>query len=313
MVVLELGGLQDKPALLAAVMFSLIIYIEDKMYRTDRSLKRCAPSMKAGNCSTSKREGGAFIETGYRTVRRHTGAFITISQNIKDFDADDASSAAKAAWGNSAFKVVLKQDTMEFKQYNQNRPNQFSELERQVISKFGDAKRQWFLPFMLRINDSSSFIACLSTLSRAMFSSNGKDFEFLQQRRADGLIFTMPSMSWHYFRFPEEMEVLKHGNRNHRGRQAPLSLAHSHPLTTLLLLNLALSGWLLWQRPPAIVAFDMKATLDQFMEQSASQQLSETQSKVLVERFSQALDDSLSAWQQQHDAPDPGLPVVRAP
>jgi conjugal transfer pilin signal peptidase TrbI len=73
-------------------------------------------------------------------------------------------------------------------------------------------------------------------------------------------------------------------------------------LTTLLLLNLALSGWLLWQRPPAIVAFDMKATLDQFMEQSASQQLSETQSKVLVERFSQALDDSLSAWQQQHDA-----------
>jgi conjugal transfer pilin signal peptidase TrbI len=73
-------------------------------------------------------------------------------------------------------------------------------------------------------------------------------------------------------------------------------------LTTLLLLNLALSGWLLWQRQPAIVAFDMKATLDQFMEQSASQQLSETQSKVLVDRFSQALDDSLSAWQQQHDA-----------
>lgn len=50
------------------------------------------------------------------------------------------------------------------------------------------------------------------------------------------------------------------------------------------------------------MAFDMKATLDQFMEQSASQQLSETQSKVLVARFSQALDDSLSAWQQQHDA-----------
>lgn len=73
-------------------------------------------------------------------------------------------------------------------------------------------------------------------------------------------------------------------------------------LITLLLLNLALSGWLLWQRQPAIVAFDMKATLDQFMEQSASQQLSETQSKVLVDRFSQALDDSLSAWQQQHDA-----------
>lgn len=73
-------------------------------------------------------------------------------------------------------------------------------------------------------------------------------------------------------------------------------------LTTVLLINLAVSGWLLWQRQPAIVAFDMKATLDQFMEQSASQQLSETQSRVLVERFTQALDDSLSTWQQQHDA-----------
>ncbi|WP_438403847.1 type IV secretion system protein TraC, partial [Aeromonas veronii] len=156
MVVLELGGLQDKPALLAAVMFSLIIYIEDKMYRTDRSLKKVCAIDEGWKLLNFKNEKvGAFIETGYRTVRRHTGAFITISQNIKDFDADDASSAAKAAWGNSAFKVVLKQDTMEFKQYNQNRPNQFSELERQVISKFGDAKRQWFSSFMLRINDSS--------------------------------------------------------------------------------------------------------------------------------------------------------------
>ncbi|MGL5126716.1 MAG: type IV secretion system protein TraC, partial [Aeromonas popoffii] len=138
------------------------------------------------------------------------GAFITISQNIKDFDADDASSAAKAAWGNSAVKVVLKQDTMEFKQYNQNRPNQFSELERQVISKFGDAKRQWFSSFMLRINDSSSFHRLfVDPLSRAMFSSNGKDFEFLQQRRADGADIHDAVYELALLRFPEEMEVLE--------------------------------------------------------------------------------------------------------
>ena len=211
MVVLELGGLQDKPALLAAVMFSLIIYIEDKMYRTDRSLKKVCAIDEGWKLLNFKNEKvGAFIETGYRTVRRHTGAFITISQNIKDFDADDASSAAKAAWGNSAFKVVLKQDTMEFKPYNQNRPNQFSELERQVISKFGDAKRQWFSSFMLRINDSSSFHRLfVDPLSRAMFSSNGKDFEFLQQRRADGADIHDAVYELALLRFPEEMEVLE--------------------------------------------------------------------------------------------------------
>ncbi|EOT4506044.1 DUF87 domain-containing protein [Escherichia coli] len=40
MVVLELGGLEDRPSLLVAVMFSLIIYIENRMYRTPRNLKK---------------------------------------------------------------------------------------------------------------------------------------------------------------------------------------------------------------------------------------------------------------------------------
>ncbi len=42
---------------------------------------------------------GQFIEKGYRTARRHTGAYITITQNIVDFDSPTASSAARAAWG----------------------------------------------------------------------------------------------------------------------------------------------------------------------------------------------------------------------
>ncbi|EFZ4549374.1 hypothetical protein BL984_004715, partial [Shigella sonnei] len=50
---------------------------------------------------------GEFIEKGYRTARRHTGAYITITQNIVDFDSDKASSAARAAWGNSSYKIIL--------------------------------------------------------------------------------------------------------------------------------------------------------------------------------------------------------------
>ncbi|MDY9077128.1 hypothetical protein UZZ22_24950, partial [Escherichia coli] len=73
MVVLELGGLEDRPSLLVAVMFSLIIYIENRMYRTPRNFKN--------------HKVGEFIEKGYRTARRHTGAYITITQNIVDFDS----------------------------------------------------------------------------------------------------------------------------------------------------------------------------------------------------------------------------------
>lgn len=211
MVVLELGGLQDKPALLAAVMFSLIIYIEDKMYRSSRSLKKvCAIDEGWKLLNFKNQKVGSFIETGYRTVRRHLGSFITISQNIKDFDADDASSAAKAAWGNSAFKVIAKQDTSEFKQYNQNRPNQFSELERRVIAKFGDAKDQWFSSFMLRINDNASFHRLfVDPLSRAMFSSNGRDFEFLQAKREAGVDIHDAIYELALRNFPEEMKELE--------------------------------------------------------------------------------------------------------
>ncbi len=71
--------------------------------------------MKAGVCWTSKiAKVGEFIEKGYRTARRHTGAYITITQNIVDFDSDKASSAARAAWGNSSYKIILKQSAKEF-------------------------------------------------------------------------------------------------------------------------------------------------------------------------------------------------------
>jgi hypothetical protein len=54
MVVLELGGLESRQSLLVAVMFSLIIYIENRMYQSPRSLKNSTSSMKAGDCWISK-------------------------------------------------------------------------------------------------------------------------------------------------------------------------------------------------------------------------------------------------------------------
>ncbi|HGE5030863.1 TPA: type IV secretion system protein TraC [Escherichia coli] len=120
MVVLELGGLEDRPSLLVAVMFSLIIYIENRMYRTPRNLKKLNVIDEGWRLLDFKnRKVGEFIEKGYRTARRHTGAYITITQNIVDFDSDKASSAARAAWGNSSYKIILKQSAKEFAKYNQ--------------------------------------------------------------------------------------------------------------------------------------------------------------------------------------------------
>lgn len=211
MVVLELGGLKSRPDLLVAVMFSLIIYIENRMYQSSRAHKKiCVIDEGWQLLNFNNAKVGNFIETGYRTARRHRGAYITITQNIKDFDAPDASAAAKAAWGNSSYKIILKQDAKEFKAYNLAQPNQFSRLETDVIGKFGNARDQWFSSFMLSINDTNSWHRLfVDPLSRAMFSSTGKDFEYIQQRRQAGVhihdaVYELARLNW-----PEEMNALE--------------------------------------------------------------------------------------------------------
>ncbi|VDA68270.1 hypothetical protein BANRA_05255 [Klebsiella pneumoniae] len=138
---------------------------------------------------------GQFIEKGYRTARRHTGAYITITQNIVDFDSPTASSAARAAWGNSSYKAILKQSAKEFAKYNQLYPDQFSKLEKDMINGFGSAKEQWFSSLCCRWKRTAPHRLFVDPLSRAMYSSKGPDFECKHAGRR-GSISTMRYTDW---------------------------------------------------------------------------------------------------------------------
>ncbi|WGM03634.1 type IV secretion system protein TraC [Arsenophonus nasoniae] len=189
MVVLELGDLEERPSLLVAVMFSLIIYIENRMYQSSREQKKlCVIDEGWKLLDFKNKKVGDFIEKGYRTARRHTGSYITITQNIEDFDAPTASSAARAAWSCSSYKGILKQSSENFDKYTKNCPDHFNRLEKSVVKKFGSAKDQWFSSFLLRVEGNTSWHRLfVDPLSRAMYSSDGKDFQFIQQRRAEGV------------------------------------------------------------------------------------------------------------------------------
>ncbi len=57
-----------------------------------------------------------------------------------------------------------------------------------MIGKFGAAKDQWFSSFLLQVENPSSWHRLgVDPLSRAMYSSDGPDFEFVQQKRKEGL------------------------------------------------------------------------------------------------------------------------------
>lgn len=53
---------------------------------------------------------------------------------------------------------------------------------------------------------------------------------------------------------------------------------------------------------PEVVVFDMKGTMDSFLQQSVQMKLDEEGAKKLTSRFNAALTGSLTDWQQNHHA-----------
>ena len=64
--------------------------------------------------------------------------------------------------------------------------------------------------------------------------------------------------------------------------------------------NVMLTRVMLAYTTPRVVAFDMKKTLDNFMDSVSQKPLTEAQSKVLSDRFNEALEKSRADYQQQH-------------
>lgn len=64
---------------------------------------------------------------------------------------------------------------------------------------------------------------------------------------------------------------------------------------------------------PEIVVFDMKGTVDLFMQQSAQLQLNENRAKAMTQQFNAALTGSLDAWQSSHNAIILVKPAVMSP
>ncbi|QZY82935.1 type-F conjugative transfer system protein TrbI (plasmid) [Klebsiella sp. CTHL.F3a] len=87
-------------------------------------------------------------------------------------------------------------------------------------------------------------------------------------------------------------------------RTTPLNFRRVSIIFALILFTLATSVFLsrvvLEYTTPRVVAFDMKKTLDSFMDSVSQKQLTEAQSKALSDRFNDALEKSLADYQQQH-------------
>ncbi|MBP2199063.1 type IV secretion system protein TraC [Pantoea cypripedii] len=184
-VVTELGDLRKQRDLLSAILFTIMIWNENMMYVTPRSMRKMNitdEGWKMLGGSTPKIED--FIEEGYRTARRHNGSYGTVTQSIRD---KNLSRAALAAYDNSSFKFTCMQDAKSFATFQKEEPHTFNELEWGLIRKFPPARKARYSAFLLSVGEYSSFHRLiLDPLSDSLFSSKGEDFAFRQKRLQEG-------------------------------------------------------------------------------------------------------------------------------
>jgi len=204
-VVLELGELEAKGDLLKAVLFALISDIEETMYHSDRTLRKMCVIDEAWRLLGDDNKVTAdFIEKGYRTVRRHNGSFVAITQSCNDFQA---STAARAAWNNSQLKLTLYQDAKAFDDFISEHPEYYSAYEQTLIKGFGPAKSEGFSSVMLNAGSVTSFHRLfVDPFSRILFSSAGEDFEAVKQRQKEGLSLEDAVMAVAKERFADEFQ-----------------------------------------------------------------------------------------------------------
>lgn len=169
--VLEMGELKDKPDLLAAVMFSMMIYVEQRMYLSDRQQhKVCLIDEAWKLLSKDNKRAEDFIENGYRTARKYNGAYITITRGLKTSTGRKPVARRKRPGRTPPSKSSCVRNRDAFRKYCTDNPEQFNRFEREVIEGFPAAREAHFSAFMLRYGGRHHSTACCSTLSVASCS-----------------------------------------------------------------------------------------------------------------------------------------------
>lgn len=113
---LELNELENVPSLKSIVFTTIIMLVTRRIYSSKRSTPKIILIDEAWNLLADDR-AGPFIEKAFRTIRKFFGAAGIITQSCSDVDM---SSASKAAFANSAWRIFLMQrsDSVQYARKN---------------------------------------------------------------------------------------------------------------------------------------------------------------------------------------------------
>ena len=186
--VLELGGFEQNDELLRPVLFALIMTIQEQMFNSPRNVpKMCIIDEAWALLQGENKQAKHFIETGYRTARKHGGSFCTITQGLRDFFV---SSESEAIWDNSAIKFILKQQDLSALKLTRNGQEILTTQEQMVVREFPPAKIG-FSSILIKAGDYASFNRFfVDPFKRILLSTEAKQFEAVDTLCKEGMSLT---------------------------------------------------------------------------------------------------------------------------
>ncbi|AUR52097.1 type IV secretion system protein TraC [Aquella oligotrophica] len=182
-VVLELEELNMKPDLRNVIFSILMQRISQEMYLGNKNQLKICGIDEAWDLFRGGSRTQEFIETGYRRARKYNGAFITITQRIQDYYANEG---ATACLTNSDWQFMLKQKEESIDQLRGDKKLSLSEWQMELI-KTVKTRKGIYSDIFIKANGIGTPVRLITDkYSNLIYTTDPKDFQLVEDFKASG-------------------------------------------------------------------------------------------------------------------------------
>lgn len=182
-VVLELEELNMRPDLRNVIFSILMQRISQEMYLGNKKQLKICGIDEGWDLLKEGSQTQEFIETGFRRARKYNGAFITITQRIQDYYANEG---ATACLTNSDWQFMLKQKEESIDQLKDDKKLSLSEWQMELIKTVKTRKGIYSDIFIKANGIGTPVRLVVDPYSNLVYTTDPKDFQLIEDYKSSG-------------------------------------------------------------------------------------------------------------------------------
>jgi conjugal transfer ATP-binding protein TraC len=183
LVVIELEELKERKDLQSVVVQMMVINITNKMFMGDRKTPFNIVFDEAWDMLRG-RQGGVFIETLARRLRKYRGSLVVGTQSVNDFYA---CAGAQAAWDNSDWNCFLSQKEESIAQLKKSERILLDGFKEKLLTSVKTIHGKYA---EVMINGADGYAVgklLLDPFSELLFSTKAEDYAAIRELKSQGM------------------------------------------------------------------------------------------------------------------------------